>query len=103
MIVVSFRPIRGEATPDKRAPMITVSLSVPSAIAGGTITVPQIVAMIDTGSDSCRIDDALAHQYSIPIIGRATSHGLGNPVESNSYRCSIIFDESFQLQADFAG
>jgi hypothetical protein len=104
MIEVSFRSIRPIATaPDTWAPMLEISLGIPSKIAGGTIVVPKITAMIDTGSDVCRIDDDLTHQYSIPITGRTTSHGMGNPTDVNTYRCSIIFDESFQLQVDFAG
>jgi hypothetical protein len=103
MITIYFHAIREQPSKDRWAPMVTVSLSVPSKAAGEPIVVPNVVAMIDTGSDSCRIDDDLASQYSIPVIGRSTSYSMGNPIEVNVYRCSIIFDRSAQLQADLGG
>jgi hypothetical protein len=98
MIIGYFGPISAANIPDLWGPMIRFSLSKSTRPAETEIVERDLVALIDTGSDLCRVDTALATKYN--LIERGTMPAVGSGVQSivQTYSLQVILEDQTKLQ-----
>jgi hypothetical protein len=105
MIQVYFDILRDEPgfESNKWAPLIKVSLSVPTGFLGlgPRKVIPGLRCLIDTGSDHCGIDTDIAEESNIPKGQSGVMHGSAGEFPTSEYKCDIVFDETITLPATF--
>jgi hypothetical protein len=105
MIQVYFDILRDEPglESNKLAPLIKVSLSVPTGFLGlGPIKIiPGLRCLIDTGSYHGGIDTEIAEVNNIPKGQSGFMHGSTGKSPTTEYKCDIVFDETTTLPATF--
>ena len=84
--------------PSVWGPMIKFSLSDATSLESENIVARDLVALIDTGSDYCRIDQAIVASHSLSVIGEARSKSVGQETIVKTYNCQIILGEDIKLQ-----
>jgi hypothetical protein len=85
----------------KWAPMIKVSLSVPTGFlgAGPRKIIQDLRCLIDTGSYECGIDADIADKNNIPKGSPGFMHGSAGQAPTVERLCDIVFDETTILPA----
>ena len=105
MIEVFFNELRDwkpEQARELRSPLIKVSLIVPTK-AGVDQIIPNLTCLIDTGSDYCPLDTGFAETNNLPTLGKVTSFGMGASISVDTYKCTVIFDDTARLAVGFGG
>jgi hypothetical protein len=105
MIQVYFDILQDEPgfNTNKWAPLIKVSLSVPTGFLGlgPKKIITELRCLIDTGSDPCGIDTDIAEKNNIPKGQAGVMHGSAGAFATSEYTCDIVFDENITLPAKF--
>lgn len=79
-------------------PMIKFSLSNATSLNTENIIARDLVALIDTGSDYCRIDDRIVAEHDFRVIGEARSKSVGQETIVKTYNCQVILSDDIKLQ-----